>query len=61
MVNDAQVQSPPNLVVRDEDERTNAACNVNSPVTKLEYKVIKPSLVSVHRSIFEIDSIFVSF
>ncbi|KAL0839791.1 hypothetical protein ABMA28_016424 [Loxostege sticticalis] len=40
MVNDAQVQSPPNLVVRDEDERTNAACNVNSPVTKLEYKGI---------------------
>lgn len=61
MVNDAQVQSPPNLVVRDEDERTNDVCNVNRPVTKLEFKVIRSSLVSVHRSILEIELIFVFF
>lgn len=41
MVNDAQVQSPPNLVVRDGDDRTNDACSVNRPVTvtRLEFKV----------------------
>lgn len=38
MVNDAQVQSPPNLDVRG-DERTNEKCNVNRSVKILEYKV----------------------
>ncbi|XP_013185659.1 post-GPI attachment to proteins factor 2-like [Amyelois transitella] len=37
MVNDAQVQSPPNLVVR-EDERTNVECSVIRSVKILEYK-----------------------
>lgn len=38
MVNDAQVQSPPNLDVRGE-ERTNEQCDVNRSVKILEYKV----------------------
>ncbi|PZC82482.1 post-GPI attachment to proteins factor 2-like [Helicoverpa armigera] len=37
MVNDAQVQSPPNLDVRG-DERTNQKCDVNRSVKILEYK-----------------------
>ncbi|KAL4709354.1 hypothetical protein ACJJTC_007086 [Scirpophaga incertulas] len=36
MVNDAQAQSPPNLVVR-EDTRTNVTCE-NTSVKQLEYK-----------------------
>lgn len=38
MVNDAQVQSPPDLDARG-DERTNQKCDVNSSVKVLEYKV----------------------
>lgn len=41
MVNDAQVQSPPNLDVRG-DERTNEKCDVNRSVKVLEYKVVIP-------------------
>lgn len=41
MVNDAQVQSPPNLDVRDTETRncTNANCNLDRGVKVLEYKV----------------------
>lgn len=42
MVNDAQVQSPPNLDVRD-DERTNEKCDVNRSVKVVEYKVFVPA------------------
>ncbi|RVE43817.1 hypothetical protein evm_011528 [Chilo suppressalis] len=40
MVNDAQVLSSPNLVVRDAGSRTNDACSVNATVKQLEYKGI---------------------
>lgn len=42
MVNDAQVESPPNLDVR-ADERTNEKCDVNRSVKKLEYQVVIPT------------------
>lgn len=46
MVNDAQVESPPNLDVRG-DERTNEKCDLSRSVKKLEYKVFIPAKITM--------------